>query len=115
MGQQLYRSAALETGRGACVYQRLLAARQHRRIVSLHVVLNASTLTELSPSLAANRYVWPKNWGPTYRHSYAICIATNGLTIVMCFIFKKHLESLNRKLEQKEQEEGRPHGFRYLS
>ena len=114
MGQQLYRSAALETCRCACVYQRLLAARQHRRIVSTQIVLCALPLLT-SSSLPVSRYVWPKNWGPTYRHSYAICIATNGLTIVMCFIFKKHLESLNRKLEQKEQEEGRPHGFRYLS
>ena len=32
----------------------------------------------------------------------------------MCFIFKRHLESLNRKLDQKELEDGSPRGFRYL-
>ena len=62
-----------------------------------------------------SRYVWPKNWGPTYRHSYAICIATNGLCIVMCYIFKLHLERENRKFAKKEEEEGRPEGFRYIS
>ena len=61
------------------------------------------------------RYVWPKNWGPSYAHSYAICISTNGLTIVMCYIFKLHLEKLNRDIEKKEEEEGRPAGFRYIS
>ena len=83
--------------------------------MSPHVVLNAPALAELSPSLAANRYVWPKNWGPTYRHSYAICIATNGLCIVMCYIFKLHLERENRRFAKKEEEEGRPEGFRYIS
>lgn len=33
----------------------------------------------------------------------------------MCYIFKRHLEKLNRDLEKKEQEEGRPAGFRYIS
>ena len=32
----------------------------------------------------------------------------------MCFIFKRHLESLNRKLEEEELKAGRPRGFRYL-
>ena len=72
--------------------------------------VSARTLT----TWPARRYVWPKQWGPSYTHSYAICIATNGLTIVMCFIFKKHLESLNRKLEEEELKAGRPRGFRYL-
>ncbi|THH31325.1 hypothetical protein EUX98_g2892 [Antrodiella citrinella] len=42
-------------------------------------------------------------------------VAGSGLCIVMCFIFKLHLEHLNRKEEKKEKEEGRPKGFRYLS
>ncbi|OCH90936.1 MFS general substrate transporter [Obba rivulosa] len=63
----------------------------------------------------AGSYVWPSAWGPSYRHSYAICISTNGLCIVMCYIFKKHLERLNKRLEEEEKEEGKPQGFRYLT
>lgn len=63
----------------------------------------------------AGSYVWPSNWGPTYRYSYAICIATNGFCIVICYIFKRHLEHMNRKFEREEEEEGRPKGFRYIS
>ena len=62
----------------------------------------------------AGSYVWPSNWGPTYRYSYGICIATNGLTIIMCYMFKLHLDALNRAAAKKEQEEGREEGFRYL-
>ncbi|KAF9821273.1 hypothetical protein IEO21_00881 [Rhodonia placenta] len=63
----------------------------------------------------AGSYVWPSNWGPTYRYSYAICIATNGFCIIVCYIFKRHLEHMNRKFEREEEEEGRPKGFRYIS
>jgi len=63
----------------------------------------------------AGSYVWPTTWGPSYRFSYAICISTNGLCIIMCYIFKRHLEHLNKKLEEKEREEGKPEGFRYLT
>ncbi|KAI0921672.1 hypothetical protein AcW1_004425 [Taiwanofungus camphoratus] len=63
----------------------------------------------------AGSYVWPSSWGPTYRNSYAICIATSGWAIVMCYIFKLHLQSLNRQLDKEEQERGvKEKGFRYL-
>ncbi|KAH9948350.1 MFS general substrate transporter [Amylocystis lapponica] len=63
----------------------------------------------------AGSYVWPSQWGPTYRNSYAICIATSGCAIVMGYILKLHLESLNRKLEKEEQEGGvKEKGFRFL-
>ncbi|KZT72522.1 MFS general substrate transporter [Daedalea quercina L-15889] len=63
----------------------------------------------------AGSYVWPSNWGPTYRNSYAICIATSGWAIVMSYIFKLHLESLNRQMEEEERERGvTEKGFRYL-
>lgn len=81
-----------------------------KRAVSLALINAFSQLGNVAGS-----YVWPTNWGPTYRNSYAICIATNGLTIIMCYIFKLHLESLNRQAEKKEEEEGRPAGFRFLS
>lgn len=80
-----------------------------KRAVALALINAFSQLGNVAGS-----YVWPSNWGPTYVNAYAICIATNGLTIVMCYMFKKHLESLNRKAERKEQEEGLPEGFRYL-
>lgn len=63
----------------------------------------------------AGSYVWPTMWGPSYRFSYAITIATNGFCIVMCYIFKLHLEHLNRQAAIKEANEDRPRGFRYLS
>ncbi|KAL4241993.1 MFS transporter superfamily protein [Abortiporus biennis] len=63
----------------------------------------------------AGSYVWPTGWGPTYKNSYAICIATNGLAIVMCYVFKRHLDNMNKEIERREQEEGREKGFRYLS
>ncbi|PCH41493.1 MFS general substrate transporter [Wolfiporia cocos MD-104 SS10] len=60
-------------------------------------------------------YVWPTAWGPSYRYSYAICISTNGFCIVLCYLFKRHLEHLNNGFARKEVEEGRPSGFRYLT
>ncbi|KAI1786688.1 MFS general substrate transporter [Ganoderma leucocontextum] len=64
----------------------------------------------------AGSYVWPRPWGPTYRKSYAICIATAGCTIVMCYIFKLHLEHLNQELDKEEAQKGmKGKGFRYLT
>ncbi|KAI9001386.1 MFS general substrate transporter [Trametes punicea] len=63
----------------------------------------------------AGSYVWPSAWGPTYRNSYAICIATAGWAIVMCYVFRLHLARLNRRLDAEEAEKGvREKGFRYL-
>ncbi|KAF8897491.1 MFS general substrate transporter [Infundibulicybe gibba] len=63
----------------------------------------------------AGSYVWPSSWGPTYRNSYGICIATSGCAIVMCWIFRMHLASLNRKLDKEEEEKGvKEKGFRYM-
>ena len=58
--------------------------------------------------------MWPKVWGPQYVHSYAICIATNGACIVMCYFFRQHLASLNRKQEERERAEGREKGYRFI-
>jgi hypothetical protein len=61
------------------------------------------------------RYVWPKTWGPTYRNSYAICIATCGFAILMCWVFRQYLISLNKKLDEQEEEQGiKVKGFRYM-
>ncbi|EKM59844.1 uncharacterized protein PHACADRAFT_158253 [Phanerochaete carnosa HHB-10118-sp] len=66
-----------------------------KRAVALALVNAFSQLGNVAGS-----YVWPSAWGPSYRSSYAICIATNGLAIVMCFVFKRHLETLNRRAEE---------------
>ena len=82
-----------------------------KRAVALALINAFSQLGNIAGS-----YVWPTMWGPTYRHSYAICIATNGLSIVMCYIFRLHLLSLNKKLEEREREMGQTKkGFRYLA
>lgn len=63
----------------------------------------------------AGSYIWPTNWGPSYRFSYGICIATNGLAILMCYLFRQHLALLNKKKDEEEREIGQQDkGFRYL-
>ncbi|KAL5527650.1 hypothetical protein ACEPAG_6451 [Sanghuangporus baumii] len=63
----------------------------------------------------AGSYIWPRNWGMTYRYSYAICISTNGLSIVMCYIFRRALQRLNKQLDKEEEEKGQTtKGFRYI-
>ncbi|KIK41466.1 hypothetical protein CY34DRAFT_13043 [Suillus luteus UH-Slu-Lm8-n1] len=60
-------------------------------------------------------YVWPLNWGPSYRYSYAIVIAGNVTAITMTWILRQHLKTLNKKLENEEQEQGiKEKGFRYV-
>ncbi|CAE6517932.1 unnamed protein product [Rhizoctonia solani] len=54
----------------------------------------------------AGSYVWLKNWGPTYRKSYIICIACFGLAIVMAFFLRQHLIQLNKRLDRGEIIEG---------
>ena len=63
----------------------------------------------------AGSYVWPSKWGPSYNHSYAICIATSGLAIVMCIFFKMQLARENKRLDEEERARGQvTKGFRYL-
>ncbi|KAG0696836.1 MFS general substrate transporter [Suillus ampliporus] len=60
-------------------------------------------------------YVWPLNWGPTYRYSFGICLAASSTTIIMNWIFRQHLKTLNKELEREEREKGiKEKGFRYL-
>ncbi|KAI0254780.1 MFS general substrate transporter [Lactifluus subvellereus] len=62
----------------------------------------------------AGSYMWQKSWGPTYIRSYAICISTNGLCIVMCLIFRQVLAKQNKHLQERESSADRPSGYRYL-
>ena len=77
--------------------------------------MSAPLIFLLSGLTLHGRYVWPTGWGPTYRYSYAICIATSGFCVLLSYGFKLHLEYLNRQFEKREKEEGRPQGFRYLT
>lgn len=63
----------------------------------------------------AGSYVWPLNWGPGYRYSYAIVIAGYVTATTMTWILRQHLKTLNKKLEKGEEEQGiKVKGFRYV-
>ncbi|KAG0705309.1 major facilitator superfamily domain-containing protein [Suillus ampliporus] len=65
-------------------------------------------------------FVWPSNWGPTYRYSYGICFAALGVSTAMFGVMHLYLKNLNKQIEKNEQDvkdvnELRvPIGFRYL-
>ncbi|KAJ8593298.1 MFS general substrate transporter [Rhizopogon salebrosus TDB-379] len=81
-----------------------------KRAVTLSIINGFSQLGNVAGS-----YIWPSKWGPTYRYSYGICIAATGVSIIMSWMFKEHLKTLNKELERKEQEQGiKEKGFRYL-
>ncbi|PPR06575.1 hypothetical protein CVT24_001756 [Panaeolus cyanescens] len=80
-----------------------------KRAVALALINAFSQLGNVSGS-----YVWPSAWGPTYRKSYGICIATSGMAIIMAWIFRRHLQKLNSEMEREEKETGRPIRKRYL-
>ncbi|KAI9447954.1 MFS general substrate transporter [Lactarius indigo] len=80
-----------------------------KRAVALAFVNAFSQLGNIAGS-----YVWQKSWGPTYNQSYAICISTNGLCIVMCFIFRQVLAKQNEQMEQRESSAGQRKGYRYI-
>ncbi|KAJ6515941.1 MFS general substrate transporter [Mycena sanguinolenta] len=81
-----------------------------KRAVALALVNCWSQLGNISGS-----YVWPSNWGPSYRNSYAICIACGSFNILLLFIFRQSLVQANRKLEAEEKAQGvKAPGFRYV-
>jgi len=47
----------------------------------------------------AGSYIWPIQWGKTYRNSFTICISTSAFAIILCFVLRQHLASLNRRAE----------------
>ncbi|KAH7928175.1 MFS general substrate transporter [Leucogyrophana mollusca] len=69
-----------------------------KRAASLALINGLSQLGNVVGS-----YVWPSGWGPTYRYSFAICMATAALFIGMCWVMSLHLASLNRKMDTEEQ------------
>ena len=76
------------------------------------VVRGRSRLLTVIPS----SYVWQKSWGPTYAHSYVICVSTSALCIVMCFILRQALSEENKRLDENESSAGslRGRGYRYM-
>ncbi|KAH0839991.1 MFS general substrate transporter [Lanmaoa asiatica] len=78
-----------------------------KRAVCLSLINGFSQLGNIAGS-----YVWPSNWGPTYRYSYGICIACSGSAIVMSWVFREQLRALNRKLDEEEEKDEK--GFRYI-
>lgn len=60
-------------------------------------------------------YIFPKNWGPSYRISFGISLGASGFVIAMCFIFRLHLASINRKAQAEEEARGQKEpGYRYI-
>ncbi|KAG2136487.1 sugar transporter [Suillus bovinus] len=64
-------------------------------------------------------YIWPSKWGPTYRYSYAICIAALGISTCMFGGLYWYLKHWNEQVERDEQDVKdinglrSPIGFRY--
>ncbi|KIK65337.1 hypothetical protein GYMLUDRAFT_219266 [Collybiopsis luxurians FD-317 M1] len=42
-------------------------------------------------------YAWPSSWGPDYTQSFVICIFAAVLTVIMSWIFRRHLAGLNTR------------------
>ncbi|KNZ79848.1 hypothetical protein J132_08506, partial [Termitomyces sp. J132] len=65
-----------------------------KRAVALALINCGSTLGNIFGS-----YAWPSSWGPSYSHSYAICIVCIAISVGMCFAFRRHLVFLNQRNE----------------
>ncbi|KZO91347.1 MFS general substrate transporter [Calocera viscosa TUFC12733] len=72
-----------------------------KRAVSLALINAFSQLGNVAGS-----YVFPAGWGPTYRYSFAICLAMFGCSIVMVFIMRTHLMMENKRMDRGERMEG---------
>ncbi|KAG2147869.1 MFS general substrate transporter [Suillus bovinus] len=62
----------------------------------------------------SSSYFWPSRWGPSYANSCALCILTSAMSIVMLWVFRKHLSRCNEAAEAEEKALGLLKGFRYL-
>lgn len=85
----------------------IVARPPSKRAVALAFINAFSQLGNVAGS-----YIWQKSWGPTYAHSYAICISTTVLCIAMCFILRQVLSKENKDLQERESSGGR--GYRYI-
>ncbi|KAG1878771.1 major facilitator superfamily domain-containing protein [Suillus subluteus] len=86
-----------------------------KRAVAIAMISGMSAIGNIVGS-----YMWPLNWGPTYRYSYAISFAALGVSTAMLGVMHLHLKRLNEQIERNEQNAKDindlqdPVGFRYL-
>ncbi|KAJ8583462.1 MFS general substrate transporter [Rhizopogon salebrosus TDB-379] len=67
-----------------------------KRAVALAFVNGVASLGSVGGS-----YVWQKSWGPSYHGSFTICIGAGVTSIIMSWIFRRHLMKLNQEIEVK--------------
>ncbi|KAH6914699.1 sugar transporter [Coprinopsis sp. MPI-PUGE-AT-0042] len=80
-----------------------------KRAVALALINSVCQLGNIAGS-----YVWPTSWGPSYRNSYGICVATSATSVFMCWLFKQQLLRQNKKLDADEEAKGvKQKGYRY--
>ena len=60
-------------------------------------------------------YLWPAEWGPSYSKSFICCILAFSISLVMLFVYRRHLVRLNQEAEMREHSLGLPKGFRYIT
>ncbi|TFK28782.1 tartrate transporter [Coprinopsis marcescibilis] len=81
-----------------------------KRAVALAFINCVSQLGNILGSFA-----WPTAWGPSYRSSYLLCIASGVMTILFSIQFRKHLLKLNAQEEARERSlGGEDRGYRYM-
>ncbi|KAG2153240.1 major facilitator superfamily domain-containing protein [Suillus clintonianus] len=84
-----------------------------KRAVAIALIL---ALSQIGGIIGA--YVWPPNWGPTYRYSYAVCFVAFGVSMAMFGVMHLHLKRLNERFERDERVRDvdgiRDVGFRYM-
>ncbi|KIK65313.1 hypothetical protein GYMLUDRAFT_239857 [Collybiopsis luxurians FD-317 M1] len=80
-----------------------------KRAVALALINTVSSLGNVFGS-----YVWPTRWAPEYSNSFTICIFANASSIAMCWMFRRHLASLNKAAAKREALSNEVEGYRYL-
>ncbi|KAI0347084.1 MFS general substrate transporter [Trametopsis cervina] len=81
-----------------------------KRAVAVAFCNSASQLGNITGS-----YLWPIEWGPSYRNSFLVCIIATSGSILMCYLLRLRLKTLNKRIIREERERGaRAPGFRYL-
>ncbi|KAJ7068226.1 MFS general substrate transporter [Mycena amicta] len=80
-----------------------------KRAVSLALINTVSSLGNIAGS-----FIFPSSWGPSYRTSYSICICASSVGILLSFLFRQHLASLNAEQARRELEGDEPRGYRYM-
>ncbi|KAG2043838.1 major facilitator superfamily domain-containing protein [Suillus americanus] len=86
-----------------------------KRAVAIAMISGVSAVGSIAGS-----YMWPLNWAPTYRYSYAICFGALGVSTAMLGVMHLHLKRVNEQIERNERNAQDindlqvPVGFRYL-